>query len=105
MKVVTKCHRKQNNDPIPTVDFKRLSKYLGVYICIDGEVAQPTQEWNIDGEVAQTTQECNKQVEKLRKSHLTPLQKVEAIRQWQQKCYISLDNWLTVQRWQENQTG
>lgn len=92
MKVVTKCHRKQNNDPIPTVDFKRLSKYLGVYICIDGEVAQPTQE-------------CNKQLEKLRKSHLTPLQKVEAIRQWQQKCYISLDDWLTVQGWQENQTG
>ena len=27
-----------------------------MYICIDGEVAQPTQEWNIDGEVAQPTQ-------------------------------------------------
>ena len=37
MKVVTTCHRKCNNKPIPTLDFKRLSKYLGVYVHIDGK--------------------------------------------------------------------
>ena len=68
MKVVTTCHRKCNNKPIPTLDFKRLSKYLRVYVHIDREVALRIAEWN-------------GQLEGLRKSHLTSIQKVQTIRQ------------------------
>ena len=66
MKVVTTCHRKCNNKPIPTLDFKRLSKYLRVYVHIDREVALRIAEWN-------------GQLEGLRKSHLTSIQKVQTV--------------------------
>lgn len=65
MKVVTKCHRKWNNHPIQTIDFNRLSKYLGVYIPKDGEAALTKEEWD-------------KQLERLRKSHLSLLQQDQA---------------------------
>ena len=65
MKVVTKCHRKWNNHPIETIDFNRLSKYLGVYIPKDGEAALTKEEWD-------------KQLERLRKSHLSLLQQDQA---------------------------
>ena len=65
---MTTTHRKWNDRPIPTVDFKRLSKYLGVHICINGEIVLPINEWSI-------------QLERLRRSHLNALQKVQLIRQ------------------------
>ena len=68
MKVVTATHRKWNESPIPTLDFKRLSKYLGVHIRINGEIALPIEEWSI-------------QLERLRRSHLNALQKIQSIRQ------------------------
>ena len=68
MKVVTDTHRYWNDVPIPTLNFEKFSKYLGVFIKYDGEVALPITEWKT-------------QLERLRKCHLNPLQKVEAIRQ------------------------
>ena len=82
MKVLTTCHRKRNKKSIPTLDFKRLSKYLGVYVHIVGEVALSIAEWN-------------GQLERLRKSHVTPIQRVQTIRQTVDK-HIDLCNFLTI---------
>ena len=68
MKVLTDTHRCWNEVPMPTLNFEKFSKYLAVFITYDGEVALPITEWKT-------------QLERLRKCHLNPLQKVQVIRQ------------------------
>ena len=58
MKVVTDTHRYWNEVPMPTLNFEKFSKYLGVFIKYDGEVALPISEWKT-------------QLDRLRKCHLT----------------------------------
>ena len=51
MKVVTDTHRYWNEVPMPTLNFEKFSKYLGVFIKYDGEVALPITEWKTTGKV------------------------------------------------------
>lgn len=68
MKVITAKHRKWGDEMIPSITFKDLVKYLGVEIGPDGRVRLPRKTWQT-------------YLQNLEKSHLNPIQKVEAIRQ------------------------
>ena len=68
MKVVTREHRWWGNLPIPSLDFEKLQKYLGVYIRHDGKIALPRSVWKI-------------KLERIMSCYLTPIQKVQVIRQ------------------------
>ena len=54
--------------PIPSLDFEKLQKYLGMYIHHNGKISLPREDWKIKLERLQTCQ-------------LNPIQKVQVIRQ------------------------
>ena len=77
MKVMTETHRywgpsateaDREANRIPSITFKDLVKYLGVEIQPDGSVRLPRKQWET-------------YLQNLRRSHLNPIQKIEAIRQ------------------------
>ena len=73
MKVTTEEHSKWCQQSIASLDFEKLAKYLGVNICHDSGIILSRKEWE-------------QNLDRLKKSHLTPLQKVQAIREtivWQ----------------------
>ena len=75
MKVITREHRWWGNLPIPSLDFKKLQKYLGVHIRHDGKIALPRS-------VCKTKLEC------IMSCYLTLIQKVQVIRQ--SICFLIL---------------
>ena len=68
MKVITTVHRRRGNEEIPSITFQELVKYFGVDLQHDGSVKLPRETWE-------------KYLQNLMKSHLNPIQKIEAIRQ------------------------
>lgn len=77
LKVVTETHRywgssstatEREVNKIPSITFKDLVKYLGVELQPDGSVKLPRKQWI-------------SYMDNLKKSHLNPIQKIEAIRQ------------------------
>ena len=68
MKVITEEHRKWCQQGIASLDIEKLAKYLGVNIRHNGGIILPRKEWEQD-------------LDRLKKSHLTPIQKVQAIRE------------------------
>ena len=67
MKIVDEVHRCWNDQPIPSMIYETLMKYLGVKFNPIGEIIIPMEEWKI-------------WFENLRKAELKPLQRIKAIR-------------------------
>ena len=68
MKVLTREHWWWGEFPIPLLDFEKLQKYLGFHIHHDGKIALPRATWKM-------------KLERLMSCCLTPIQKVQVIRQ------------------------
>ena len=67
MKLVTEEHRKWNHQSITSLEFEKLAKYLGVKIQQDGNILLQRKKRELH-------------IDQLKRSHLTSLQKVQAIR-------------------------
>ena len=68
MKVISQIHRWWGKLTIPSLNFEKLQKYLGVFIRHDGKISLPRAEWTV-------------KLERLGSCHLNPIQKVQVIRQ------------------------
>ena len=89
MKLVTEEHRKWNHQSIASLEFEKLAKYLGVKIQQDGNILLQRKKRELH-------------IDQLKRSHLTSLQKVQAIRKTicgriVYQLWFS-DHWLEVAR-------
>ena len=68
MKVITVTHRYWKGEPIPSIDFEKLGKNLGLHINHAGKVELPRKTWKV-------------YLERIKKSCLTPLIKLRVIKE------------------------
>ena len=68
MKVITEIHRYWKGEPIPSITFKELGKYLGLHVNHAGKVELPRRLWEV-------------YLERIKKSCLTVFQKIRVIKE------------------------
>ena len=68
MKVITEIHRHWKGQPIPSINFEKLGKYLGLHINHTGKVELPRKLWKL-------------YLERIKKSCFTVFQKTRAIKE------------------------